>query len=78
MEHRCGRAPTDKEVAAELGIDLVEYHDVLAEVSLARLSAVEDVDGVSGDTEPESEVTESLVPLRYPTLLQRCRKKSSS
>jgi RNA polymerase sigma factor for flagellar operon FliA len=60
VEHRCGRAPTDKEVAAELGIDLVEYHDVLAEVSLARLSAVEDVDGVSGDTEPESEVTESL------------------
>ena len=59
-EQRYRRTPTDGEVANELGISLVEYHEMLAEVSLARLTPVEDVESVTGDMEPDEEVTEAL------------------
>ena len=50
----------DSEVASELGVSLGEYHDLLADVSLARLTPVEDVETVAGDMEPDKEVAESL------------------
>ena len=59
-EQRLGRAPMDSEVASELGVSLGEYHDLLADVSLARLTPVEDVETVAGDMEPDKEVAESL------------------
>jgi RNA polymerase sigma factor for flagellar operon FliA len=52
--------PTDSEVASELGVSLSEYQELLADVSLARLTPVEDIDTVAGDMEPDYEVTESL------------------
>ena len=59
-EQRLGRAPMDGEVASELGISLGEYHELLGDVSLARLTPVEDVETVAGDLEPDQEVIESL------------------
>ena len=45
-EQQLGRAPTDTEVARTLGVSLGEYHELLADVSLARLTPVEDVEAV--------------------------------
>ena len=59
-EQRLGRAPMDSEVAIELGISLGDYHELLGDVSLARLTPVEDVETVAGDLEPDREVIESL------------------
>ena len=59
-EQQLGRAPTDTEVARTLGVSLGEYHELLADVSLARLTPVEDVEAVPGDGEPDQEVAESL------------------
>ena len=59
-EQRLGRAPTDSEVAIELGISLGDYQELLGDVSLARLTPVEDVETVAGDLEPDREVIESL------------------
>ena len=59
-EQRLGRAPTDGEVASELGVSLNEYQEILGDVSFARLTPVEDIDTVAGDMEPDREVTESL------------------
>mgnify|MGYP001298463105 FL=1 len=59
-EQRLGRVPTDSEVAIELGISLGDYHELLGDVSLARLTPVEDVETVAGDLEPDREVIESL------------------
>ena len=60
-EQRLGRAPTDSEVASELGVSLNEYQEILGDVSFARLTPVEDIDTVAGDMEPDREVTESLL-----------------
>ena len=43
-----------------LGISLGDYHELLGDVSLARLTPVEDVETVAGDLEPDQEVIESL------------------
>ena len=59
-EQRLGRTPTDTEVAQELGISIGEYHELLANVSTARLTPIEDVETVVGSTEPDQEVAESL------------------
>ena len=59
-EQRLGRAPTDSEVASELGVSLNDYQEILGDVSFARLTPVEDIDTVAGDMEPDREVTESL------------------
>ena len=59
-EQRLGRAPMDSEVAIELGISLGDYHKLLGDVSLARLTPVEDVESVPGDMEPDREITQSL------------------
>lgn len=59
-EQRLGRAPTDSEVASELGVSLNEYQEILGDVSFARLTPIEDIDTVAGDMEPDREVTESL------------------
>ena len=59
-EQRLGRAPMDSEVASELGISLGDYHEILGDISLARLTPVEDVETVAGDLEPDREVIESL------------------
>ena len=59
-EQRYGRAPTDSEVAGELGVSVGEYHELLGDVSMARLTPVDDVETIAGDMEPDQEVSESL------------------
>lgn len=59
-EQRLGRAPTDSEVARELGVSLGEYQGLLGDISFARLTPVEDVETVAGDMEPDREIIESL------------------
>ena len=59
-EQRLGRAPTDQEMASELDLTVNDYHDMLSDVSIARLSDVEDIDSLAGDMEPAHEVADSL------------------
>lgn len=60
VEQRRGRAPSDSEVAAELGVSVSEYHDLLADVSRARLTSIDDVEGLESDGELESNVTNEM------------------
>ena len=59
-EQRLGRAPTENEVASELGLNASDYQELLSDISFARLSTVEDVDSVAGDVEPAREVADAL------------------
>lgn len=59
-EQRLGHTPNDTQVASELGVSLKEYHEMLSDVSLARLTPLEDAETVAGDGQPDREVVESL------------------
>lgn len=41
-EQKLGRAPSDKDIAAELGMDLDEYHQMSAELACARIGQLEE------------------------------------
>ena len=41
LESEMGRSPTEREIAAELGIELDEYHRILADSSSCRLFSIE-------------------------------------
>ena len=47
-------------MAGELGVSVGEYHELLGDVSMARLTPVDDVETIAGDMEPDQEVSESL------------------
>jgi RNA polymerase sigma factor for flagellar operon FliA len=51
LEAKLGRAPTDAEVADQLGIDLEELHEVITQISLVSVMALEEV--VGGDEKGE-------------------------
>ena len=59
-EQQLGRMPSDVEVAKELGVSIGEYHELLADMSAARLTPIEDVETLAGDMEPDREVADSL------------------
>jgi RNA polymerase sigma factor FliA len=52
LEANLGRAPTDPEVADELGVDLEELHEVITQISLVSVMALEEVVG-GGDEKGE-------------------------
>lgn len=41
LEGQLGRSPTEREIAAEMGIDLQEYHKILVDSSSCRLFSIE-------------------------------------
>jgi RNA polymerase sigma factor for flagellar operon FliA len=45
LEATLGRAPTDPEIADQMGIDLDELHEVLTQISLVSVMALEEVVG---------------------------------
>ncbi|WP_157267563.1 RNA polymerase sigma factor FliA [Azohydromonas aeria] len=50
LEHRLGRAPLESEIAAEMGMSLAEYQDLLGKVRGTQLLYLEDIGGgSSGD-----------------------------
>jgi RNA polymerase sigma factor FliA len=51
LEAKLGRAPTDAEVAEQLGIDVEELHEVITQISLVSVMALEEV--VGGDERGE-------------------------
>jgi len=51
LEQRLGRAPSEREIAAELGVSLTQYHAMLGEARGYQLFHVEDLDNDS-DGEP--------------------------
>jgi RNA polymerase sigma factor for flagellar operon FliA len=51
LEAKLGRAPSDAEVADQLGIDLEELHEVITQISLVSVMALEEV--VGGDEKGE-------------------------
>jgi len=48
LEQRLGRAPKEKEIAAEMGISLSQYQDVLTKVRGTQLVHLEDMSGDEG------------------------------
>ena len=49
LEQKLGRAPTEGEIAAELGMKLVEYQELLGKVRGTQLLYLEDMSGDEGD-----------------------------
>jgi RNA polymerase sigma factor for flagellar operon FliA len=49
LEHKLGRAPHEAEIAAEMGMKLVEYQELLNKVRGTQLVYLEDMSGDDGD-----------------------------
>jgi RNA polymerase sigma factor for flagellar operon FliA len=49
LEHRLGRAPSEVEIAAEMGMKLHEYQELLGKVRGTQLIYLEDMTGDDGD-----------------------------
>lgn len=45
LEAKLGRGPTDAEVAEQLGLDIEELHEVITQISLVSVMALEEVVG---------------------------------
>lgn len=54
LEQRHGRAPEEREIAAEMGIGLNEYHELLADTNNGYLLPFEDVVAERGEPEDDS------------------------
>lgn len=65
LEQRLGQAPSETEVAQELGVSLDQYHAMLQEAHGAQLLYFEDLAG--GDTQLHPPTPESDDPLNAPT-----------
>jgi len=50
LEHRLGRAPSDLEIAAHLGLSIDDYHAMLTDVRGAQLVYTDDYEADDGDT----------------------------
>lgn len=53
LEHRLQRAPTDEEIALEMGIELSEFHDLLMQISKSSVAALDELWSV-GDSSGDS------------------------
>jgi len=53
LEHRLQRAPTDEEIALEMGIELSEFHDLLLQISKSSVAALDELWSV-GDSSGDS------------------------
>jgi RNA polymerase sigma factor for flagellar operon FliA len=42
LENQLTRAPTDEEIAAKLGVDVAEFHDILNQISCASIVALDE------------------------------------
>jgi len=51
VEQRLGRAPHEAEIAAEMGLPLAEYQDLLSKVRGTQLVYLEDMSGDDGDND---------------------------
>jgi RNA polymerase sigma factor for flagellar operon FliA len=51
VEQRLGRAPREDEIAAEMGLPLAEYQDLLSKVRGTQLVYLEDMSGDEGDND---------------------------
>jgi RNA polymerase sigma factor for flagellar operon FliA len=49
LEQRLGRAPSESEIAAEMGLSLTEYQELLGKVRGTQLVYLEDMSGDDGD-----------------------------
>lgn len=49
IEHRTGRDPRDHEVAESMGITVAEYHQILQDVSSARVFSIDQEDPATGE-----------------------------
>ena len=49
LEHKLGRAPSETEIAAEMGMKLTEYQELLGKVRGTQLVYLEDMSGDDGD-----------------------------
>jgi RNA polymerase sigma factor for flagellar operon FliA len=54
LEAKLGREPSDAEIAQQLGLDLEELHEIITQISLVSVMALEDVVTADGNGEPRS------------------------
>jgi RNA polymerase sigma factor FliA len=60
LEHRLQRAPTDKEVAAELEISVEEFHDSLLTISHSSIAALDELWSVSDSSGDQISLMDTL------------------
>lgn len=60
LENRLSRAPTDEEIAAELGIDPDEFQDVLNQISCASIVALDEFWDSSGASQDKVNLIDTL------------------
>ncbi len=60
LESELKRIPTDEEVAAELGMSMEEYHNLLNQMSFSSLVALDDIWNVGGEKGDRLSLVETL------------------
>jgi len=60
LENRLSRAPTDEEVAGELGVDVDEFQDILSQISCASIVALDEFWDSSGSGQDRVSLIDTL------------------
>jgi len=60
LEHQLQRAPTDEEIAAELGIELTEFQDSLIQISNSTIAALDELWTVSDSSGDQVSLLDTL------------------
>jgi RNA polymerase sigma factor FliA len=60
LEHKLQRAPTDEEIAAELGIELTEFQDSLIQISNSTIAALDELWTVSDSSGDQVSLLDTL------------------
>jgi RNA polymerase sigma factor for flagellar operon FliA len=66
LEHRLQRAPTDEEMAAELGIDVEEFQDSLLQISNSSVAALDELWTVSDSSGDQVSLLDTITDPRAP------------
>lgn len=73
LENQLGRAPSDEEVAAELGIELEEYQDLLNQLSSSTIVALDEFWDTAGSAQEKANLLETLEDKEAPDPLKAYR-----
>ena len=60
LEHRLHRAPTDPEIAAELGISQEEFHQSLSQIATTSIVALDELWAISGSDGDQAALIDTL------------------
>ncbi len=66
LEANQKRAPSDSEVAAHLGVSLIELHDILTQISFVQVTALEEVVATGADRGESLSLLDTLADIGSP------------